>query len=155
MKTTKLLFLILGLCFSLQTLSATNPISVESYEELADKAESKQGIFSKAKKWFKTAADKVKIKKLATAALILGIVSLAGWVFIALGIGFGTMLIVMGILALAADILAIIVLVKTAKEKGEHKRSRKKAIWGLVTALLTGLIPIFFLAVVLALLSGG
>lgn len=134
--------LFLGLIFTIQTATATDPISVESYEEVFKKKETKKGYFKKVKQWFKAAADQVKIKKLANLAFMLGGVSLSGWILISLGLGFTGMLLLMGLMALTADILAIFILIKTGKEKGDHKASRKKAIWGLVLGLLTGLIPL-------------
>ena len=152
MKKINTLLLILGFCFSSQVLSATNPISIKSYDEIVNKTETKSSIYAKAKVWFKNDADKVKYNKLAKAALIVGLVSLSGWPLVFLGIGFPGMFIAMGLMALAADIIAIIVLVGTSNEKGEHKKLRKMAIWGLVAALLTGLLPIGLLFGVFVLL---
>ena len=149
MKKINLFFLVLGLCFSIQTMKATNPISLESYEELANKKEHKTSIFKKAKKWFRNAADKVKISKLAKASVILGIISLSGLLLLVLGFYFTGLALIIGVIALLADILAIIVLVKTGKEKSEYRNSRTAAVWGLITGLLAGLIPLASLIIVI------
>ncbi|WP_235298129.1 hypothetical protein [Portibacter marinus] len=145
MKKIAFLILILNLSWVSNDSYATNPISQETFVEI-EKSKDKTGLLSKIKSSFKKAIDKVKIRQLAWIALIAGVLSLVGLILLSLGSAF---LIAAAILAILADIFAIIVLRKTGKDRQTYKLSRRMAIWGLVTGLLTGLIPLLLLLLVI------
>ncbi|GLR17743.1 hypothetical protein [Portibacter lacus] len=161
MKKSYLLIAFISLTVSFQSsLLATNPISVEVYNQLSTTSQERsiKNHWQKAKtwlvkKWFKTGAG-ISIEKLANAAIIIGSLSLvvlivsifAGLPYLIL-VGFG--------MALIGDILAIMLLQKTKHKKDDFRKERRKAWFGLVFSLLTGLLPLALLGIVLALLSIG
>lgn len=125
----------------------------------------KQG---KLRKWFGKRLTKFVTKRLekklakkdyrsgSTVGLILGITSLAGLflaIAVALGTSSGFLFLVVGLIALIADIICLVILHKTRDDKEAYKKQRKRAKLGLIFALLTGLLPLALFALVLALYS--
>ena len=136
--------------------SSTNSYPKEKEKTTVTKKVKKPGFF---KKWIQKRIVKKIQKKIqnkeynqytekSKTGLLLGILSFIG-LFLGIGIQGGFVLILAGALALAADIICIGVLVKTSNNKEAFKKERKRAITGLVFALLTGLLPIMALIAVL------
>ncbi len=150
----KIAILIFSLGFLTQPLMATNPISLESYEAFENREETKSkkmSLLTKAKQWFKAKMvgimDGDRARKLGIASLILGLLALIS--LFSAGVIGSAGPILMVFFALAGDIISIMVLWQTRKEKKENKLARRFAWWGLITSLLAGLLPLSLLILVL------
>lgn len=145
-----LTFIVLGKSLSF----ATNPINIQAHfiEKESDKITQKNGLLTKAKKWFdkKVAAvwDTEKARRMGLASLILGILSIGSWALLALTNGW--ILIAIVVFALAGDVLSIMTLWNTRTNKKENRTARGMAWFGLVFSLLTGLAPLALLGIILA-----
>lgn len=135
-------------------LSATNPISQEAFsqrESVSNADSDGSSINLKVKNWakkaFNRAVDATKIKNLGIATLLVGIASLAS---LFLGFLAPILFLVAFILAIAGDVLAALTLMRTGKERKEHKTARTMAWVGLILSLLTGILPLALFIIILA-----
>ena len=134
-------------------VSATNPISQEAFGEIENLSiidSDGSSIILKLNNWvkktFNRAVDASKIKNLGLATLIVGIAAL---VSLFLGIQTPALFLVAFALAIIGDILAATTLMRTRKEKKEHKTARTIAWIGLVLSLLTGILPLVLFILIL------
>lgn len=154
MKRISLLFIFLFLFPSLQETFATNPIAIEWIDgnETLTNEKKQRTFFSKIKKWVQNkiigAYSSQTLKKMGTIALIIGILSVAGWAFV--GAAGPWLIAVIAILAIIGDILSIMTLWNTRKEKKEYRGTRRKAWIALILSLLTGILPLLALILLFA-----
>ncbi len=137
---------------SIQSGNTTNPISIEAFQQFNISTETNTNIsvFKQLQNWvkkqYRKALDANNIKKLGLVSLIAGILSLIALFAISVG---SWVWVPAAILAIIGDILAIVTLLKTRNSKKENKLARRLAIWGLITSLLTGFLPLLLLVLVL------
>jgi hypothetical protein len=82
------------------------------------------------------------------ASLVFGILSIGSWALLAVTNGWILLFIV--VFALAGDVLSIMTLWNTRKNKKENRTARGASWFGLVLSLLTGLAPLALLGLILA-----
>lgn len=147
-------YLLLFFCFLfVQQANATNPISIEAYKSVSIQKQDleKTSFFSKVKersqRFLNAALDPSKIRKLGLWSLLIGIASILAWGLVSIGGGWAFLLI--AALAIAGDVLSIMTLWKTRKEKKDHRKARTMAWFGLILSLLTGLLPLLLFVIVL------
>jgi hypothetical protein len=82
----------------------------------------------------------------AKTGLIMGIVSFS---LLFIGLTAPWLFLFAAVAAILGDVFSIIVLTKTKGDKARYKKQRRKATWGLILSLLTGILPLALLLAVL------
>ncbi len=135
------------------SISVSTQQEMNSPHALSPKKAARKGLLKSwlekrvVRKTDKVAADN-QIKRTGNLSLLFGALSLLSYGIIFLNfIGVG--LVLAALFALLGCILSIRTLfkIKKSEDKGQYRKAKKRAIWGLVLSLLTVLLPVAWLII--------